>query len=288
MASDFLYQAKGLLRQHRVGSQATQAARLKTMTLIDRQLREAGVKRLQLRNLKPKHIERVLSLWKEQGLSAGTIKNRMAHIRWVSERIGKSGLCAASNASMGIEQRQYVTNEQKAVQLDFGALERISEPHLRMSFRLQEAFGLRREEAMKIQPMQADKGTHLHLHKTKGARPRDVAIRTEVQRKLLDEAKALARSGSLIPSERTYKQQMKLYEREAIKLGAGFKGHGLRHAYAQQRYLELTGRLAPAAGGESTKGLSGEAKTLDFEARMQISNELGHGRESVTAVYLGR
>ncbi|XHY20908.1 hypothetical protein ViNHUV68_16160 [Vibrio sp. NH-UV-68] len=44
--------------------------------------------------------------------------------------------------------------------------------------------------------------------------------------------------------------------------------HGLRHAYAHQRYLELTGNSAPAAGGPSTKGLSGADKQRDYEARM--------------------
>lgn len=66
------------------------------------------------------------------------------------------------------------------------------------------------------------------------------------------------------------------------------RAHGLRHAYAHQRYLELTGNSDPAAGGPSTQGLSGADKQRDYEARMIISEELGHDREEVTEVYLGR
>ena len=49
-----------------------------------------------------------------------------------------------------------------------------------MSLRLQQAFGLRREEALKIQPRWADRGEHLHLKAswTKGGRERTVPIRT--------------------------------------------------------------------------------------------------------------
>ena len=64
--------------------------------------------------------------------------------------------------------------------------------------------------------------------------------------------------------------------------------HGLRHAYAQALYQELTGWLCPAAGGPSIKMLSQEQRTADRMARLQISRELGHGREQISAVYLGR
>ncbi len=64
--------------------------------------------------------------------------------------------------------------------------------------------------------------------------------------------------------------------------------HGLRHAYAQQRYEELTGWKSPAVGGPTFKSLTSEQRKLDLEVRLVISRELGHEREQVTAVYLGR
>ena len=66
------------------------------------------------------------------------------------------------------------------------------------------------------------------------------------------------------------------------------KLHGVRHAYAQDRYAELTGRPAPAAGGTSSKDLTPEEKAQDLAARLQISHEMGHEREQITVVYLGR
>jgi hypothetical protein len=64
--------------------------------------------------------------------------------------------------------------------------------------------------------------------------------------------------------------------------------HGLRHAYAQNRYEELTGWRAPTAGGPDSKSLSPEQREIDREARLTISRELGHEREAVSAAYLGR
>ena len=79
-----------------------------------------------------------------------------------------------------------------------------------------------------------------------------------------------------------------MYKRQVA--AAGFDHlHGLRHAYAQERYLvQLTGRAAPAAGGKSWKELTPQEKVEDHEARMTISEELGHGRIAVVAVYLGK
>jgi integrase len=157
-----------------------------------------------------------------------------------------------------------------------------------MSLALQQAFGLRREEAIKFMPGYADQGDHLLLKAswTKGGKERTVPIRTTEQRELLDRAHRLAGRGSLIPGNRNYVQQLRIYEGQTLRAGLS-QLHGLRHAYAQQRYEELTGWKAPAAGGPLSKTLTPEQRDQDREARLTISKELGHEREQITAVYLG-
>lgn len=73
-------------------------------------------------------------------------------------------------------------------------------------------------------------------------------MRTEAQRDVLNRARRLAGFGSLIPSNRNYVHQLRVYEGNTRRAGLSHM-HGLRHAYAQQRYEELTGWKAPAAGG---------------------------------------
>ena len=104
---------------------------------------------------------------------------------------------------------------------------------------------------------------------------------------MLDRAHELAGKGSLIPSNRNYRQQLRIYEGHTLRAGLS-KMHGLRHAYAQQRYEELTGWKSPAAGGPSSKSLTREQEDQNHQARLIISHELGHEREQITAVYLGR
>jgi hypothetical protein len=70
---------------------------------------------------------------------------------------------------------------------------------------------------------------------------------------------------------------------------AGLKNlHGLCHAYAQRRYKELTGWVAPINGGQKSRELTAAQKQIDYHTRMILTEELGHSREQITVNYLGR
>ena len=196
---------------------------------------------------------------------------------------------AKSNGAYGIADRRYVTNVSKARELTSGDLAKVTDPYTRMSLRLQATFGLRRKESIKIQPAWADRGDTLLLKASwgKGKRAREIPIRNAEQRQVLDEAKRFAGKGSLIPAERSYVEQLRRFEYQCDRAGI-HRVHGHRHQYAQERYRELTGWAAPAAGGPRSRALTREKKRIDREARLTISSELGHEREQVTAIYLGR
>lgn len=285
---DLNYQLKQLCHRNRDGSYSTQAKRQHHLMLIADQLYQLGFRGLRPQSIKQKHVEALVKEWLHQELATGTIKNRMAVLRWWAEKVDRRGVVAGSNAYYGIPDRQFVTNDSKAREVTAQQLDRISDPHVRMSLELQQAFGLRREEAIKFIPDFADRGDHLVLKSTwtKGGRERTVPIRTDEQRTVLDRAHRLAGKGALIPAERNYVQQLRRYERQTADAGLS-KLHGLRHAYAQARYEELTGWKAPAAGGPITKILSPGQKVVDHHARRTISIELGHSRTQISSVYLG-
>ena len=275
--------------RHRENGYNTQRTRRVIVKMMAQQLGDMGFNRIKAKNLKEKHALALIERWRSEGLSAGTLKNRMGVLRWVYEKVNKSWMLAKRNADYGIENRRYLTNVNKAREVAMESLERIKSEHVRLSVEMQRQFGMRREEAMKIQVAWADRGTYLKLKGswTKGGRERTIPIRTEAQRKLLDRVKALTGGGSLIPASSTYIEHLKLYENQTRAAGLE-KLHGLRHAYAQERYKELTGWEAPAAGGPSRDKLSEEQKQADKDARTTISRELGHGREVISVVYLGR
>ena len=283
------YQLKQLSRRNRDGSYRTQADRERQLTLIANQLDALGYRKMNAQSLKPKHVEALVKHWQEKDISVGSIKNRLTAIRWWAQKVNRQNVVARSNDHYGIPDRQFVTNTSKAQTVTPPDLEKVRDQHVRMSLELQQAFGLRREEAMKFQPSFADQGDHIALKEswTKGGKSRVIPLRNETQRTLLNRARLLAGRGSLIPSSRNYRQQLRIYERHTANAGLS-KMHGLRHAYAQQRYRELTGWPAPAAGGPTAKILTHEQKTIDRKARLTISRELGHEREQITSIYLGK
>jgi len=283
------YELKLLSIRNRDGSHATQHNRSRMLSLIGNQLFKLGFRKMTVHSLKPKHVQALVDSWKLQGLNPGTIKNRMACIRWWAEKVGKSSVIPRDNTLLGIAERQFSSNVSKGKELSEVNLVKVKDDHVRISLELQRAFGLRREEAIKFIPSYADKGDFIVLKGTwtKGGKQREVPICTDYQREVLGKSHRLAGRGSLIPSDRNYIQQLKIYERHTAAAGLS-KMHGLRHTYAQQRYYMLTGFESPAAGGLKSTELTQEQKNIDREARLIVSQELGHEREQVTTVYLGR
>jgi hypothetical protein len=286
---DLNYQLKQLGARNRDGSYATRNDRARMLSLVANQLHELGYRHMRVDSLKPKHVEALLGRWKSEDLSAATMKNRLAALRWWADKIGKENVVARENDSYGIDRRQFVTNRDKGKDLDPAQVDKVASPFVAMSLRLQEAFGLRREESIKIRPGWADQGNALRLQAswTKGGRERVIPIGTPEQRAVVDQAKKLADGRSLIPEGSTYKDQLKAFRAECKRVGINGV-HGLRHRYAQERYLQKTHWECPARGGPKAKELSPEDRSVDQRARLEISLELGHGRAQITAIYLGR
>ena len=261
---------------------------------FDRRLQAAGVHRLKPKNLKPKHIQAVVGQLRAEVAagtrSLGSAKNWCSHLRAFVRLIDRRYLVPRTNAELGFGKRLYVRTESRAVVLGAVHLERVTCPYVMASLRLQSEFGLRREEAIKIQLESADRGDTLVLEASwcKGGRERSIPVRTEAQRAALDAARALAATterGSLVPTQK-YVQQKWRFEYQCRK--AGLHGsHGLRHEYAQRRFRELAGFACPLAGGPPRGDLTPDMRRANHEARLEIARELGHGRVDVVNAYLG-
>ena len=288
------YQLVQLCKDNRKESKATTANRRAMFRLFAKQLEENGynIRKMTPHDLKGRHVNKLLEQWRKDGISTATIKNRMSALRWWAKEINNEG-AVKSNVELNIERRVFVTNESKAISLENIDLSKIDE-NIAQSLRLQDSFGLRREESMKFQPEFALDGQWIDNAKyivlkptwTKGKRGRTIPISNENQRKELRKAYALAQKngGSMIPKEKSYKAHKSNFEAVTHALGVG-QTHGLRHGYAQTRYLELMGFPCPAVGG--SRSLSADEIAKDKEIRMLISEELGHSRINITSVYLG-
>lgn len=277
-----------LCHRNRDGSYGTQTNRRRGLSAISNELTDLGYKLPSAGSLKPKHVEALVEKWLDADTTEASIRNRLSWLRWWAEKVNKPNVVNRDNAAYGVADRGNVTRN-RAQTLDPAKLQAIDCPFIQTSVLLQSAFGLRREEAMKFQPQAAIRTDHIALQAswTKGGRARTIPITTLEQRQILQEvARLVPGRGSLIPPEMSYVEQLKRFEYQTLKAGLR-NTHGLRHAYAQQRYKALTGQACPLAGGKRWNDMGAKERAADRAARLKVSAELGHGRLKITDTYLG-
>ena len=287
---DLNYQLSELCRDNRDGGFSTQATRSRILDLIANQLQELGFRRMQRKSLKPKHVDALINHWQDQGISVGTLKNRLSALSWWAKKINKSSIIARDNAVYGIGKRTCVAKESKAQELDETKLSKISDQHVRLSIRLQAAFGLRREESIKFSPSYAVKDDHIRLKPswTKGGRARTVPIRDDEQRRTTGRDQGVRQRRFIDPGAIQLRAATQSLPATASQCGfvqAPRSAACLRPADATKNSLAGGHQLA---GGPATKSLTNDQRALNLKARVTISRELGHNREEVSKVYLGR
>jgi len=210
------YELKNLAAKNKNGSQSTQADRRRYLQLIARQLEGLGYKHMGTSSLKTKHVWALVRYWQNEIsphtgrlISNGTIKNRMTVLRWWATKIDRASIIPRSNKELGIEDRVRLPVQDKAFSLS-EQQKRDLPIYFQLSVRLQQEFGLRREESAKFNISKAEYETHIKLFRswTKGGRERIVPIRTEAQRELLNEIRQYAPNASLVPAHMSYAQYL--------------------------------------------------------------------------------
>ncbi len=154
---------------------------------------------------------------------------------------------------------------------------------------LAKEFGLRTKEGALLDAnkafQEAKKNGHISVTVgTKGGRPRKVPITLSSQMETLQKAAAIQGDHySMIPAQMTW-AQFRAGElrdtRELLQRYGITRLHELRAVYACQRYEALSGNPPPVLGGTTER-------ELDNAVRLQIAEELGHGRAEVTNSYVG-
>ena len=208
------YELKNMTYRHRDGSFQTRATRRTDLRVIARELNELGFKYLSAHSLKPKHVLALVEYWQERGLSVGTQQRYVVSLRWWAEKVCKSDVIPASNAALGIGSRSFVALNSASLYLSEMQLCEVPHDWLRLALRLQQEFGLRREEALKFRPDYALRDDRIELMRSwcKGGRARTVPIWTPQQALLLDDIRSFNTEGSLVPSAKSYKQGVNIYE----------------------------------------------------------------------------
>jgi integrase len=289
----------------KVASERTVQAAGEALRAIFRLLVKLGYRLEDPRNLGEKHIKALCVEWYRLNRSPKTIQGYLSQLRIFCGWIGKNGLVkdiyhylpeapkselrvktvaehSKSWAEMGVDVEAKAA---AATALDW---------RFGLMIMAQIAFGLRRMEVLQMQPWKNDKGDKFAAYKTKGGRPRDINIDTPAQRAVMDLIKSRigkkdylgwptkqdGSAGSLQYSKRRYNYLM---EQIGInKVMAQVTGHGLRAQYAENAAL-LKGLIPPTLGGTP-----GQMPRDDLDLmRLQVSEQLGHSRISITGAYYG-
>lgn len=258
-------------------------------------LHTLGYQVTHVNGLKPKHIYALVEHWKNEQKNPATIKNYMSKLRKLAVILNKPNLVKPNNDAYQINRRSYIPTSNKAIHnIDFSKCDDLL---IRLSLEAQSLFGLRREESMKIIVSEAAQGNNLVIQPswTKGGIGRTMEITNQEQREWIAKTiQQVNNSQSLIPQNKTYKQHLRQYQEQTKKMGLK-RCHGLRHAYAQRRYNEITQQLSrtntplpcPIDQNNCSKKLSTFEKSIDRQAREIISRELGHSRLAITKIYIG-
>ena len=302
-------------------SDKTRAEREGTLYACFNQLHELGFKIQNPRTIDHKRITALVTYWVSQKETVGNICRKLSVLRVHCGWIGKRSLVlSADEYSPGLGKRARSTVRDRrpvAKGLDVSALigKAISEdPAFGAMLWLENAFGLRRLEAIMICTQDSIAGNVIHLTRgCKNGRHRTVQIVTAEQVAVLEFAKWITgKSKSLghamygaygrlsVPrtapaDEISLKAAVNRYQYLMRKLGFtatafGFTGHDLRASYAIEKLAHL-GFAAPIMSFEEVmerqlKPLDGSAKAND--AILTVMDDMGHNRSDVDGAYYGR
>lgn len=293
------------------GSAKTQYNHLRESLRFVDELRSCGAGVQKWSNISNKHVAQVVESWQARGLATSTIKENLSGVRATAAFFGNERI-SAKNSDFGIENRVYVTNQDKSVPQhvyervvsELRESPEMNDQRVAAQLELMRELGLRKEEAFKMNPDRSllNDGRLFITDGTKGGLNRIVSDLSDSQKSALSNASALAgRNGNTMPDgikERAWEKifYKTLAAHGITKKDCGASSHGLRHAYAQQRYEQLTGFKAPCKfatkddfRNAAYQSAGADWKKLDQDARLFLKSELGHGpdRDDVVSQYLG-
>jgi len=274
------WQAIGKQYEREHSTQTVQAVSSSVKTFTEFVSIQYGLEKLE--NLKPHMIEAFVASRFEDGIGVSTLTKDATAVRMICEAIDKPNICPRSNAELGInrgaEDRynpQYI-NSEKIEEIRDALAEKADktglpeDKALLAAHDLRAEFGCRANESFMSRVVESDGKLSLEVLGAKGGLPRELAPQTPAQEKALEQYREISRAignvnGKLIPPDMSARQ-MYDYQRNINRALGATKAnqahmHCQRHAYTQ---------------GRVEKG----------DDRLEISLDLGHGREEVIHHYV--
>lgn len=295
-------------------SNRTLAVRESVLFQCMEQIRELGYDIQSIRSLKTKHIEALVEHWVGEGISAGTIQNRLSYLRALCKWIGKDGMIPpteefAERYYPGRLKRTVAAVTDKSWSAKGLSAEEVivavaqEDRYVAMQLKVIHAFGLRREEAVQFKPHKVDEGGVLRIREgTKGGRERMVPVESDYQRQVLAEAKAAVSiwDGHIGHPGKSLAQNLRRFSYVMERMGLtkkdlGATAHGLRHQRLNDIFEEVAGVPSPVRQMSGLDSMSGSDAVVVEKgdpylwkaAQQKVSHVGGHARLSISTAYTG-
>lgn len=259
-------------------------------------------------NLKTKHLEYVVYAAIERGLSQGSVRNLLGHLRFLERAIGKRGLLKDNAYYTGIPEARH-RPEGRGVLPDIAKWDSMPENTIearaaKASAGLSILTGVRLKTTVKVNPLRTEEGLlQVVGGDAKGSRPCVVNYKAFMEAHGLQRLDVFIRkvgaemnTGTMIPPGQNEKQQ-KDRVRNCMRKAGLANPHAYRHNWARDEYNRKVAERAHAAGipawycpvrgGPKANTLTGEAKNIDRDVRNEVSASLGHGRIEIMRAYIG-
>ena len=268
------------------------------------ELRDLGYKLDNPRNLREKHFIALLNHWIEIKLAASTIQGKTTVFRVFCTWIGRPGMIKSLSEydiDINLVKRSQIAQVDKSWEgngVSFqDVLKQIDAYDERAGAQLRviKAFGLRREEAVCLQPIRAmklgeDRQSIFVEKGTKNGLKRYVPIDNDEKREALEFACKIAKvtDGHIGWNDKTLEQAVKKLANIMAKFGItknelGVTLQGLRHEHLHNIYEEITGEPCAVKGGK----IENIDPDLNLIARHKMTMEAGHARLGITNAYAG-
>ena len=283
---NLLAQAEKLYRHNRQGSFKTKERYYEAFKRFLRFVAEEY--RLEkLQNLSGKHMYSYFAHLKAKGLAASTIKTEASAIRFWHDKISNAKHTLPSNAELSLERRRFGDVDRTWTDAEYNNIIIECFGAQRLDYEaclvIARYAGLRIHEVMRIDMAIARDAlkTGKITVKGKGGRERSVPINEQIRIEF-ERFLACTKPGQklFVPEGKETHEVIKKFQRfireHRKKIPPPDSGrttkltfHGLRHTYAAEQYTRLR-----------KTGLS------ELDARRQVAELLGHGRDDVTKIYL--
>ncbi len=287
-------------------SEATKSHRFIECRAMAHDLHNLGYRLTLPTHIRQKHVKALTRYWESRkDLKSASVLQKVSILRTFLGWMDKQGVMENMSpadlfANPERMKRDYVAKEDKSWDTKTNPIELIGAVRQKNKFvadqlMLSYLFGMRAKETWLFRPRKdyIPQENIIHVRRgTKGGRPRTVPISSEAQRAFLEELVSRTHhvEDSMTPRTTPVKAWKSKYYRITRSFGIsraeGMTPHGLRHGYAHKIYQEVSGH--PAAVRDVTTSKAELNLITDRIARLIVSENLGHNRESISSAYIGR